>query len=1159
MTKTAWLLAIIVLGLALELAVALWFGAPALSIAGVQPFAGAMPRLVAIALIGLAAIAMIAVVLTRRGRLTDRRRLEAERATAAEIAALRRQIGDVLRRRGDHWRWLRPAAYSAPWYLVLASQEGSAGPLLKAMGFRQAAEGRPMPTHAGLTPLAALWSGPRALVLAVDAPVDVPGDAVLADSETEAGARWRALLKLIRRMRPQQPLNGLILELDATACLDSTAGRRTSLAEDWRDRIALVAQIAGPSIPVYLAVTGIDDLRGYHASCADIDEMTLLDLTGATLADTTEARAQEQAKALHEALRSMLRRLARHAARRAGATPRSEQTGCILEFPAEVAILADRITQFAVAILRPDPGRPTLSLRGVQFVQSPTTKPDLPEDRLLRGAARALALDIEQFNPCHFPTGRTDGTGLAARFLHRDILPEAGLAGRRHPLRAAWRATLPALAALALLASSVTFGLVWQDRLREADRKLDHVEQSLAASDSAVRALDTDAPLPELSRILPVLDRLAAEVPVAATLGAGLPLSDAREALADAHRGAYRRAQLHLLLPRLLLGLQAQLPADSPQGLAPQAELALFDRLTTYLTLGGQSPGGAEPALAWLVAHSDEVAPGLDENTAARLATHIHALLAAPLPRIPLDEARIAAARRALSINTLVLRGLASLQARARAADDLPAWRPIDAAGPIAGRLLIRRSGRPLSDGIPAFYTRAGFLTIVAPALREVAARLATEAWVIPLAAGPDNTDLAKVLEQEIADDYFTAYVDSWNEMLDDVTVVQGMTLQQAAQQLTQLGGPASPLERLYQAASRETDLTPPPAAPSSPPASRSTPSLAKAIATGEPVTTRFAWLRELVATGDNGPSRLRQTIDSFGALGGQMAQTAYLPPDAAPAISAGSAAGQLADSAASLPPPLARIANDVARAATGMTSAATGDRVAAAWRDVEPFCRLVTGNRYPFYGQASQAISLDDFAALFGPQGRLEKFFATYIRPFVDTGVPAWQVHPQHGMAIGIDRPALEQFQRAARIRDAFFTDNPATPSVRFSLEPLRLDATAETLTYAIGGQTLVYRHDPLRMWPMQWPPADGQLTAQMQVTPWLANEPGGLEFRGPFAFLRLIEAGAPKAEGKAPDRFILRYTLGSRSASLRLTAASIINPFGLQDLRQFRCPEIP
>ncbi|CAH1661958.1 type VI secretion system membrane subunit TssM [Chelatococcus asaccharovorans] len=1155
MTKTAWLLAIIVLGLAVELAVALWFGAPALSIAGMQPFAGVMPRVAAIALIGLLAIVVIAVLVARRGRLTDRRQLEAERATAAEIAVLRHAIRDILRRRGNRWRWLRPAAYSVPWYVVLTSQVGSAGPLLKAMGFRPAAVGRQELNDAGTAPLAALWSGPRALVLAVDA----PGDTVLADGDTETGMRWRALLKLIRRMRPQQPLNGLILEVSASAFLDSTAGRRATLAEDWRDRIALAAHIAGPSIPAYLAVTGIDDLRGYHASCADLDEMTLLDLTGATLADTTEARAQEQAKALHEALRNMLRRLARHAARRAGAAPQSEQAGCILEFPAEVAILADRITQFAVTMLRPDPGRSTLSLRGVQFVQLPTTQPNLPDDRLLRGAARVLALDVEQFSPCHSTRLRADGTGLAGRFLHRDVLPEAGLANRHHPLRAAWRATLPALAALALLASSVTFGLVLQDRLLEADRTLDHVEQSLAASDSAVRALDTDAPLPDLGRTLPVLDRLAAEVPEVATLGAGLPLSDARETLANAHRDAYRRAQLHLLLPHLLVGIQAQLPTESPQGLTPQAELALFDRLMTYLTLGGQSPGGTEAALTWLLAHSDEVAPGLDDDATARLATHLHALLAGPLPRIPLDEARIAAARRALSINTLVLRGLATLQAKARAADDLPAWRPIDAAGPIAGRLLIRRSGRPLSDGIPAFYTRAGFLTIVAPALQEVAAQVATEAWVIPLTAGPDNTDLAKVLEQEIADDYFTAYVDSWNELLDDVTVAQGMTLQQAAQQLTQLAGPASPLERLYQAASRETDLTPPPAATTSPPASRAEGSLAKAIATGEPVTTRFAWLRELVATGDNGPSRLRQTIDSFGALGRQMAQTAYLPTDAAPTLSAGSAAGQVADSAASLPPPLARIANEVARAATSMTSAATDDRVTTAWRDVEPFCRLVTGNRYPFYGQASQATSLDDFAALFGPQGRLEKFFATYIRPFVDTTAPAWRVHPVHGMAIDIDRPALEQFQRAARIRDAFFADNPAAPSVRFSLEPLRLDATAETLTYAIGGQTLVYRHDPVRLWPMQWPPPDGQLTAQIQVTPWVANEPGSLAFRGPFAFLRLIEAGTPKPDGKAPDRFILRYALGSRAASLRLTAASIINPFNLQDLRQFRCPEIP
>ncbi|CAH1650675.1 IcmF-related protein [Hyphomicrobiales bacterium] len=1158
MTKTAWLLAIIVLGLAIELAVAVWFGAPSLSVADMQPFAGALPRVLAIALIGLAATIAMMVLLVRRRGSTDALRVATERAIAADLAALRRHIRAVLLRTSGRWRGLRPVAYAASWYLVLGSSQESASQLLKAMGLRLEAERRAKPVTAGSSPLATLWSGRQALAVAVAAPVDaLPRAGEADDIETEA--RWHGLLRLIRRMRPLQPINGLILELNATALLDATAEHRAVLAEAWRDRIAQVAQIAGPFLPAYLVITGINNLRGYDASCADLDDITLLDLTGMTPAGNAGIQAREQIRTLHEGLRTMLLRLARHSVRRAGATSQADHAGCILEFPVEVAILTDRITQFAAALLHSDYNRLSPVLRGVQLVQSPAMEPHLPTDRLLPGAARSLALDVTQFRPADGTAARAKNFGIAARFLHRDILPEAGLAGQRHPWRAAWRATLAPLAALALLGGSIPIGLIWRDRLQETNQALNNVEQSLAASDGAIRSLNTDAgaPAPDLKRVLPVLDRLAADLPAVAGLGAGLPLAGAREGLLDAHRAAYDRAQAQLLLPRLLVNLQAQLPAEHPQDLSPPAELALFGRLKTYLTLGGQSPGAQDEARIWLDAHGREAAPELDENTAQRLTAHIRALLVRPLAHSPLDETRIAAARAALSINTLVLRGLAALQARVRAAD-LPAWRPIDAAGPMAGRLLVRRSGKPLSEGISAFYTRAGFLKVVAPALRDVSAALAKEGWVIPLATGPGNSDLAKVLEQEIAEDYFTAYVDVWNGLLDDIAVTQPTTLQQASQQLTQLAGPASPLERLYQSASQETDLTPP-ASPTPPSASPSKPVQPRAVATGEPVTTRFAWLRELVTAGDTGSSRLRQTIDGFGALGRQMAETAYLPQDAVPSLSAGSSAGQLADSAASLPPPLARIASDIAKTAAGMTSAATEDRVAAAWREVEPFCRLVTGNRYPFSGSASQSISLDDFASLFGPQGRLEKFFTTYLRPFVDASAPAWQVHPAHGMALAIDRPALEQFQRAARIRNAFFTDNPATPSVRFSIEPLRLDATAETLTYAIGGQTLVYRHDPARLWSMQWPPADGQLTAQLELTPWLENEPGSLDFHGPFAFLRLIEAGAPKLEGKAPDSFILRYSLGSRSASLRLTAASINNPFSLKDLRQFRCPEIP
>ncbi|CAH1653553.1 MULTISPECIES: type VI secretion system membrane subunit TssM [unclassified Chelatococcus] len=1159
MTKTAWLLAIIVLGLAIELAVAVWFGAPSLSIAGAQPFTDVLPRILVIGLIGLAAVAAVLVLLWRRRGSPDRLRAAAERAVAADLSALRCHIKTVLRRANGRWRGLRPVAYASPWYLVLGSSQDSASQLLKAMGLRLEAERQAGQASGGSAgPLALVWSGRQALALSVVAPLDgLPRARDTDDLESEA--RWRGVLKLIRRTRPLQPLNGLILELNTSALLDATADHRANLAEAWRDRIAQVAQIAGPFLPAYLVVTGINNLGGYHASCADLDEVTLLDLTGMTPAGTTGMRAKEQIRALHDGLRAMLLRLARHSVRRAGMATQADHTGLILEFPVEVAILTDRITQFAAALLHPDCGRLSPVLRGVQLVQSPAMESHLPGDRLLRGAARSLALDVTQFRPRESIAARAKSFGVAARFLYRDILPEAGLASRRHPWRTAWRATLAPLAALALLGASIPLGLVWRDKLQETRQTLTDIEQSLAASDSAIRALDKDAggDAPDLKRVLPVLDRLSANLPVVAGLGAGLPLAGARDVLLDAHREAYDRAQAQLLLPRLLLNLQTQLPVASPQNLSPAEELALFDRLKTYLTLGGQSPGGQDQARAWLNMHGREIAPELDETTSEHLAAHVRALMVHPLTHSPLDGSRIAAARAALSINTLVLRGLTALQVRVRAAD-LPAWRLIDAAGPMAGRLLVRRSGKPLSEGVPAFYTRAGFLTVVAPALREVAAALAKEGWVIPLATGPDNRDLAKVLEQEIAEDYFTGYVDAWNGLMDDIAVTQANNLQQASQQLTQLAGPASPLERLYQSASQETDLTPP-TTPKPASASASAPDQARAPMTGEPVTTRFAWLRDLVATGDSGSSRLRQTIDGFGALGRQMAETAYLPQDAVPTPSAGSSAGQLADSAAGLPAPLARIASDIAHTAASMTSAATEDRVATAWREVEPFCRLVTSNRYPFSGRASQSISLEDFASLFGPQGRLEKFFTTYLRPFVDTSAPAWQVHPVHGMALDIDRPALEQFQRAARIRDAFFTDNPAAPSVRFSLEPLRLDAAAETLTYAIGGQTLVYRHDPARLWPMQWPPADGQLTAQLELSPWLDNEPGSLDFHGPFAFLQLIEAGAPKPEGKAPDRFILRYTLGSRTASLRLTAASIINPFSLKDLRQFRCPEIP
>ncbi|MFC7399199.1 type VI secretion system membrane subunit TssM [Chelatococcus sp. GCM10030263] len=1147
---------VVVLLLALELCAVIWFAGPLASLGDARPFAGPLVRTLAMGAILIAAIAGLVLFELR----AQHRELEAgghdhrpdRDMVAAELALLRMRFKAALRRMRHAGAWLHAPAYRHPWYLMLGPPCSDRATVLAEAGLSRMSAG-PIddPAPDDWADAVQLWTGHDAVV--IDTSDHFLGGEAVADT------LFRHVLRLVKRLRPQQPLNGIILLLGLADLAARDEPARTELGSRLRRRLEETIRVTGSSPPVYLLLTEVDHVPGFTDSFAHLEPSERGKPLGVTLPFTADKRSPaapvRKAKLASE-IETFVRRLARHALHQIGTERDIRHRARMLEFPAQLAVCLEAVTSLARSLTAGHASGRPVRLRGVYLVAPRTAEagegwtldlmlPAMRQNLAFRGSILGRLPDDRP------PTG-------AGYFLARlvpDVLsPEAGLVTGRLPH---WRASLGAAGLVVTMIGLFGLALLCRSEFSTAEGRLVDLHAATTHTDSAIAAGRLDRGGPDLTAILPHLDALGASVAGAAAIAPRLPTFGGRDALAEAHRAAYARALDRLLLPRLILHAEERLAGFAPSADDARSIRDLFETLKVYLMLGARGPRDADAIAAWVAQEAAAFLPARDPEALARLDSHVRSLTKGSRPHLALDEELITAVRRKLSLETLIERGFSSLQSLP-GASDLPPWRAVDVAGPLASRLLIRPSGKALGEGIPGLYTRAGFFTLVAPALDQVATRLARDGWVIQL--GTDEKDIAKlagVLKQEIADDYFVEYINRWDSLLADLTVAPTATLQQAAAELSQLAGPASPLDSLYRSAAHETDLDQPWQKQAASPAGAAKPT--QPSISGHPVATHFAWLRDLVGPADGGPSRLKQLIDTLGELGRQLAQAAALPPDAAPAPNAGpSAAGQLLDMASTLPPPLAHIVSDLTANVAQIRSSATTGRLQNAWRDIEPFCRLVTSGRYPFVAKASDTASLEDFTLLFGPQGRLARFFAEYLMAFVDRSGPSWRVLPKDGMQVGVDQAALEQFQRAARIRDIFFNENPDRPSLRFGLEPLRLDAAAETMTFSVGGQTLLYRHDPPRMVMMQWPAPDGQPTAELQFTPWLQNEENGIEMHGPWAFLQLVDAGQPKREGKSLDRFILRYTVGSRSASLRLSAASIINPFGSQDLRQFRCPSI-
>src|SRR5260370_17789267 len=119
---------------------------------------------------------------------------------------------------------------------------------------------------------------------------------------------------------------------------------------------------------------------------------------------------------------------------------------------------------------------------------------------------------------------------------------------------------------------------------------------------------------------------------------------------------------------------------------------------------------------------------------------------------------------------------------------------------------------------------------------------------------------------------------------------------------------------------------------------------------------------------------------------------------------------------------------------ARGASTAAVGGarvQINDDWQaKVLPFCQRALDNRYPIVRGSQTDVTLDDFAKLFAPNGLIDAFFKTNLKPFVDTSHLPWRWQKVDNIELGISQAGLTKFQRPAAIRHGFFGGAAAPPA---------------------------------------------------------------------------------------------------------------------------------
>ena len=1197
---TAVLFHLITLGLIgfLLLASLLWWAGPLIEWRGEHPLDDGTDRLLAILVLLLVFAAFFGVRAWRRRRTNQRLvaglaagpgAVEREAQTLQKRFAEALKVLDESARKSGKSSWFRRGQYlyELPWYMFIGLPgSGKTTALLNAgLTFPLAGKlGQASVRGVGGTRNCEWWFTDEAVL------IDTAGRYTSQDSDSAVDASaWETFLALLRKSRPRQPLNGVLLTVNIEDLLRQNPADRKEHAQKLRTRLQEVQSRLSVRPPVYVLVTKCDLIAGFNETFGEFSREERDQVWGFSFPhDPKDPNAAQTTPLQNFAseFAALGKRLRDSLLTRMQAEQDVQRRTAIFTFPQQFEGLKGLLGGFLEQVFE---GGGNLEerafVRGVYFTSG--TQEGSPIDRVLGTLGRTFG--VEQ-RAAAVPAWRGKSFFLT-RLLKEVVFAERGLVGRNVQAEVRrGRGRLATMSAMVLLAAglaglwalSFTRNVAY---LAEVRAKLPDVQAAVAAVPPATGA--------DLSVLPNALDKVVA-VPTPAAFALDNPPLLATFGL---YQGPYVAAGTDIgyhklldngLMPRVTRRLEERLRAANRDNL----ELA-YEALKDYLMLYMPEHFDAEAFKGWVALDWDaNLAATMTPEQRAALAEHLDAAVehGAPKATTPMDKTLVANVREMLIAYPLEYRVFSRLK-RARVGTDVPDFTAAAAGGPNAVRVFERASGQPLTRGVPGLFTREGYLKGFNPAIAKAATTLATEErWVLDVAAPQESLKQAAAgvlgmgsvdpeLKARVQRLYLAEYIKVWDQYIDDVRLVKLGGLNRTLEVAGLLAAPDSPLTSYLRAISRETQLgaavaasAPPPANPSSAKPKINNPSLKKldqakndisAIVgsatagstqpkpAGEPIEMmvdhHFESLHRMVA---GTPPPIDETMKLFNEVFVNLTaiDAAQKTKTAPPAGGGGGAAAKAA--AAMQPEPIKSMLATLADAGATQGRVAERQGLSGEIKPLADQCNKTIAGRYPFALGSRADVLPDDFGQMFGPGGLLDDFFQRRLATVVDVGVTPWAYRP---LADGTKPPggaALADFQRAAKIREAFFRAGGKTPGFKVDMRVLEMDPTSKEFVMSVDGQVLRFTAGNTAAQTYTWPST--RVASQLKID--LGG--GQMIVDGPWALFRFFGQNEIQPSPQ-PERFTVLLNVDGHRAKIEVVSASALNPLRLLELQAFRCPE--
>ncbi|WP_306392242.1 type VI secretion system membrane subunit TssM [Telluria beijingensis] len=1162
------------IGVAL-LALVFWFEAPLLAFDGKEPFASRRSRAIVVLLMFAAWGAWfgwryLQAHLANRRLMASMAAAEAPPAAAGAPAPAALQEQAALKTRMDQalatlrkaapkgGRWNRQYLYQLPWYMFVGAPGSGKTTALLHSGLRfPLAEtlGPGAIGGVGGTRQCDWWFTDEAVLL------DTAGRYTTQDSEAEVDqAGWHGFLGLLKKHRPRRPIDGVIVALSVSDLLQQGPAARQAQAAAIRARIKELHERLGSSFPVYVTVTKCDLLAGFMEYFDPFGREERAQVWGLTFpvgSGPADALAQFPARFLE-----LEQQLQAGVMKRLQDERDLQRRALVYRFPQQFGNLGELLEGFLQAVFAPTRFERDAQLRGVYFTSG--TQEGSPIDRVMGALANTFGLDRKVL-----PPNAVSGRSFFLTDLLRELVfKESSLAGsdaaveRRQRLLRRAGAVTAALALVLLAAGLATSYVRNKANVNEMEARSAELEKLVAAAPATGSPLGV-LPMLDAARALPGgYDEREAGAPLLERFG--LNQSDKLGAGAQL---AYQRLLRSALLPRVMARLEETLR----RGDANNQE-QLYEALRVYLMLGQPLHLDPQSVQAWLEFDWRRSLPEATPEQRDALLAHVGALFdgangdAGAPPA--LDTALVAQVRSTLAMMPLPERLYNRLK-RQVAQERLPETSVNRAVGRDVSAILARASGEPLTRGVPGLFSVAGHKAIVAGAPQALT-DIARDSWVLDRreAEGALGALTSDQLQVAVLRLYYADYIRAWDAYLADVRIAPFSSLDAGARITNALAGADSPLKAFLMVAARETRLG---GAAGKTPVTMDAAVLGKlaearkkleaalggddpapAQQAANPVDQHFAPLHRLVGT-PQAPGTLDAQLALLKDASAYFDAADQARRAGAPAPS-GEALQKVKRAAEGMPEPLGGMLRNVDSAGSGLTLGSERARLGALWAaNGAAFCRDAIAGRYPMTRGAARDATPDDFGRFFGPGGTMDDFFTKNLAAQVDMAGSQWKWRDTGDGTVGIPQDVLNQFQRAARVREMFFASGGRQPSLRFDLLPVGADPGLTNVVLDIDGQPVTYAAGAAaRPVSITLPSGKGGGQVRFEATPALRAD---LRSDGPWAWFRMLDKGVVQSGAQA-ERYALAFDLDGRKMNYQLTASSVINPFRREALEGFRCP---